>query len=272
MKQITSRQNLELKNPKLDAPKADEVEISIFGPSYGECVAVHAGDGIWFVIDSCTIPGTNKSRPIHYFKTIGVDVAHAIKKIIATHWDGDHIGGLSELLEMAKESDFIASGALFSKEFLTLIRLYDNAQYGTGPSVKEYAKVLEILYKRGKKPVLATEQMAIWNRTKGGQEVACLISLSPSNAEVIEGHKSVAQMFVNKKLVETNRNERSVVLWLRVENAVALLGSDLEELKDKARGWSAIILAFRWYKKAVVSIKGLSNKFNPARTTARRKC
>jgi hypothetical protein len=234
---------LELNNPHLDAPKADEVEISLFGPSYGECVVVHAGDGIWFVIDSCIIPGTGKSRPIEYFKSIGIDPSHAVKKIVATHWDGDHIGGLSQLLEVAKQSDFVVSGAVFCREFLTLIRLYDNSQFVSGPSVKEYAKILEILSKRGKQPLLAQQQMTIWNRNVGDQEVACLISLAPSSAEVINGHKNIAKMLKHGQLAETNRNERSVVLWLKVENAIVLLGGDLEEVNDKDRGWSAIILS-----------------------------
>lgn len=235
---------MELSKPVLDAPKADEVEISLFGPSYGECVVVHAGDGVWFVVDSCIIPNSGgKSRPLKYFDSIGVDVSSAVKKIIATHWDGDHIGGLAQLLERATQSDFIVSGAVFCEDFLTLISLYNNSNFGTGINVKEYAAVLKILDERGKKPVLAKEQMTVWNSLKDGKEVASLVTLAPSNAEVINGHKNIAKMYESKKLIETNRNERSVVLWLKIENAIALLGSDLEEIEEKDRGWSAIILS-----------------------------
>jgi beta-lactamase superfamily II metal-dependent hydrolase len=162
---------------------------------------------------------------------------------VATHWDGDHIGGLARLVDIAQASDFVVSGALFGKEFLTLIRLYNNAHFTTTSDVKEYAKVLDILESRKKQPILASQQMTLWNRNNAGNEVAALVALAPSNAELIEGHRNVADMLTSKQLRDTNRNHRSVVLWLRVENAVALLGSDLEELNDKQRGWSAIILS-----------------------------
>lgn len=37
-------------------PAADEIEFSLFGPGYGEAVAVHLGDGTWLLIDSCIDP------------------------------------------------------------------------------------------------------------------------------------------------------------------------------------------------------------------------
>ena len=39
-------------------PASDEVELSLFGPGYGEAIAVHVGDGKWILIDSCKEKGT----------------------------------------------------------------------------------------------------------------------------------------------------------------------------------------------------------------------
>lgn len=237
-----------MSKPVLDAPEADEVEISLFGPSYGECVVIHAGNGVWLVVDSCTIPGTGKSRCVHYFEEIGVNVSSAVKRIIATHWDQDHIRGLSQLVELAESAEFVCSAAIFSEEFLTLIELYKQIQFGVGGGVKEFARIIEILLQRQRKPLLAMERMTIWNSLRDGREVASLVALTPSSATIIEGHLNIGQLLQdaraqNLRVTETSRNDRSVVLWLRAGNAIALLGSDLEETGAKDQGWSAVLLS-----------------------------
>src|SRR6516164_161156 len=35
----------------LGPPRPDQVEISVFGPSYGECIVAHLGHGNWIVVD-----------------------------------------------------------------------------------------------------------------------------------------------------------------------------------------------------------------------------
>lgn len=37
----------------MDPPDAQEMEITLFGPGYGESVVVHLGDQHWFIVDSC---------------------------------------------------------------------------------------------------------------------------------------------------------------------------------------------------------------------------
>lgn len=33
------------------APEVGEIEVSVFGPGYGESILLHAGDNDWFLID-----------------------------------------------------------------------------------------------------------------------------------------------------------------------------------------------------------------------------
>jgi len=33
--------------------RPDELEVSVFGPGYGESLAIHLGLGSWIIIDSC---------------------------------------------------------------------------------------------------------------------------------------------------------------------------------------------------------------------------
>lgn len=51
---IVGRPNRSALSAKLAIPpKADELEVSVFGPGIGECVVVHAGAGEWMIVDSC---------------------------------------------------------------------------------------------------------------------------------------------------------------------------------------------------------------------------
>jgi len=38
---------------KTTPPQPDELEISLFGPGYGESTLVHLGSGNWMIVDSC---------------------------------------------------------------------------------------------------------------------------------------------------------------------------------------------------------------------------
>jgi beta-lactamase superfamily II metal-dependent hydrolase len=228
------------------APHAEEVEVSLFGPSYGECIVIHAGRGEWFVVDSCTVPGTGQSRALAYLHSIGVDIAASVKVIVVTHWDDDHIRGISELIRRAINSKIVVSGAVFSEEFITLIKLRDNFDFGVSAGVAEFTKVINVLLDQNRELSFAYEQQTLWNRRDSGHETASLVALAPSSATVIDGHLSVAHLLhqqseLSLSLPETDRNHRSVVLWLKVGNAVALLGSDLMQVDDNSRGWSAIL-------------------------------
>lgn len=234
--------------PERNAPKVDEFEISLFGPSYGECVVVHAGEGAWFVIDSCSVPGKKEPRALEYLTAIGVDVSKAVRLIVVTHWDDDHIRGIADLVEAAKNSKFVISAAIFSEELIALIKLYENQGLTESGGVSEFTKVLNLLKERGMRPELALEQKTLWNRVKSGIETGCLVALAPSSATVLDGHISNATIFQglrleSRRIPDPDRNHRSVVLWLKVGNARALLGSDLLEIGDPRYGWSAILLS-----------------------------
>src|SRR6266404_3810645 len=140
------------------------------------------------------------------------------------------------------------SGAIFSEDFITLLKLHQNLSFAPNGGVEEFSKILDILCQRRKRPRLALEQTTLWNRQIGTEETACLTSLTPSSATVIDGHLNIGKLLQEMKgqilrAPQTNRNDRSIVLWVRVENAIVLLGSDLGEVGDPGRGWSAVLLS-----------------------------
>ena len=54
-------------------PDDDCLEVSLFGPGYGECVVVHLGFGDWVVVDSCIEPDSRDPIALAYFSAIGTD-------------------------------------------------------------------------------------------------------------------------------------------------------------------------------------------------------
>ena len=77
-------------------PDSDQIEVSLFGPGYGECVVLHVGDGAWVIVDSC-IDQDDNPVALKYLNEIGIDLAQNVNLIVATHWHDDHIRGLGRL-------------------------------------------------------------------------------------------------------------------------------------------------------------------------------
>ncbi|MES9934905.1 MAG: hypothetical protein ABW153_00595, partial [Sedimenticola sp.] len=69
-------------------PSSDEIEVCLFGPGYGEAIAVHLGEGKWITVDSCIEPSTKTPAILHYFQEIGVSLGD-VQTIIASHWHDD---------------------------------------------------------------------------------------------------------------------------------------------------------------------------------------
>lgn len=252
-KQNISRKQLPGNNDYL-APEQDEIEVSLFGPGYGESVLLHIGYNQWVIVDSCIEPVSEFPAPISYLRRINVDPAIAVKQIIATHWHDDHVRGLAEAFKECKSAEFVCSVAQTTKEFFTLVAVYGARSMIESTGVKEFSEILEILRNRGTKnkfisPKFAVEGRCLWQRnTKpGDQSQPCAIyALSPSDASVLLAQiglsKLIPQVGETKKRVPSlGPNHSSVVLLVTIGQDSILLGADLEETGNSNTGWMAII-------------------------------
>jgi glyoxylase-like metal-dependent hydrolase (beta-lactamase superfamily II) len=98
-------------------PKNDELEVTLIGPGYGEALVLHVGDGQWILVDSCIVPGTDESAALLYLSDIGVK-PEAVVRVIASHWDDDHIRGMSSVVRACTSAEFVMSQALLKDEFI----------------------------------------------------------------------------------------------------------------------------------------------------------
>jgi hypothetical protein len=171
--------------------------------------------------------------------------------IVVTHWDDDHVRGLYELVNECTSAEFYISAALLSDEFEALVELYDE-EAGANSGVKGFAGVLRCLRDRGQEPKFLSEH----TRLMVGPQDCELIARSPSSATVIDAHVELKRFLYEEagpgaRMFEVNRNHRSIVLHLKMRQAVVLLGSDLQN-QPGARGWTAILETGNRYENASI--------------------
>ena len=122
-------------------PEPNEIEVSLFGPGFGESVVVHLGRGEWLIVDSCIKQGASTAAPLEYLKALGIDLATDVKRIVATHWHKDHIRGLAQTVRECSSAKFICSQALFGDEFIALTDLWKK-QAQTASPLYEFTEIL----------------------------------------------------------------------------------------------------------------------------------
>jgi beta-lactamase superfamily II metal-dependent hydrolase len=234
-------------------PTLNEVEVSVFGPGYGESIFLHVGQNNWFIVDSCIHPEDNIAAPLKYLQTIGVDPATSVKQVIATHWHDDHVRGLAQIVEACTDADFVCTEAFGSQEFLQLLLLFRFDLMSESTGVNEFGRVLQILQERssrtGKKitPVLAVANRLLWRNSKESSHPdIVLYSLSPSDTAMIKAKLDFAKLLPSpnepkRRIVSFGPNHAAVVLHATVGSFSILLGSDIEETGDPSTGWSVIV-------------------------------
>lgn len=235
-------------------PKADEVEVSLFGPGIGECVIVHLARGEWIVVDSCIERRSNRPIALDYLDRLGVDVSKCVKLVVVSHWHDDHISGIANVLRVAESAKFVCSAALRSKEFVQAVVANKNAMMES-PGIAEFADIFEILQERSSRKVRAESIGPVWSvanqcllrrENANGEGPTEIYSLSPSHSSLTLAFREIAQLLPQpgmpkRRPIALSPNKLAVVLWILVGQVRVLLGSDLEESPDPTGGWTAII-------------------------------
>lgn len=235
-------------------PAADQVEVSLFGPGFGEAILVHLGSGEWMAVDSCVDGG--RVAQLDYLDRIGVDLKSSIKLQVVSHWHDDHIAGLSRFFERAPEASLYFPAALTTKEFLTYAELLNaDDPNPLARETKEFTRTFDrvISEKRRREPVTADRQIY-------RSEFAEIFALSPSSAaydrfiaNIGSLIPSAAQPQRRRRIGALKPNPAAVVLQITTPAGLILLGSDLEELH--VRGWSTLVATSVALKKGNLILK-----------------
>lgn len=232
--------------PLQSPPAPEELEISLFGPGYGECVICHLGGGRWLVVDSAWDALEQKPVALSYLPNLGVDVSNQVDGIVATHWHDDHVRGLSTLVDAAPKATFFCSQALRSSEFLRLTHRPIPSRFSSGTD--EISKVSSIYQGRStgnRNMHFIGANTRLW--TSSATVTRDVWALSPSPEDIHRALQHMASLLpadtaAVSRVPAVEPNDTSVVLLLSTDVGDVLLGADLEHFPtSRHRGWHAIL-------------------------------
>ena len=231
-------------------PDLDEIEVSVFGPGFGECIVIHVGNGRWIIVDSCIDPSDrDDDRPVaeRYLRAIDAFIESNVDVIVATHWHDDHVRGLGRLVEICRNATFACAHALSREQFIEFVQTFGIGHIAAeGAKVREFRKVFQVLeaqhgtlkYASGLRELKAWPASATSGR-------CVLRSLSPSDHELTLFLQRIGDLVPQalqskRAAADLDPNLASVVLQLEWPGISVLLGADMELHPDVRRGWTAI--------------------------------
>ena len=234
-------------------PAADELEVSLFGPGFGECVVVHLGQGDWMVVDSCLNEAQNQPVALDYLTTLGVDVAKKVRLVVVTHWHDDHIRGSARVFAEARSARFVCSAALRNEEFRVMVAASErNKTVARDSSLSEFGGILDELKQRKSREHRsltgpdhwAQDGMALFLPT--GSNHAKVTALSPSAQTITDAAIRFGKLIPSisssvNRFPRCSPNDQSVALLVQSDAYSVLLGADLESVGDPDRGWRAVV-------------------------------
>ena len=231
-------------------PRPDEIEVSVFGPGYGECIVIHLGSGKWAIIDSC-LNGAKEPASLAYLREIEVSVETDVVSVSASHWHDDHVKGLAKTIEACKNAQLSFGAALDKDEFLAYLELIEKSQaIKLAMGGKELKKCLDNLKNSGRQPKKLLEDTLIFDFPEDDfdhRQRVELRALSPSNKQYDNYLQYITSLInggnwtAKGKIVAPTRNDLSVAMLLTVGKHGVLLGADLEQLRDPLLGWNAVV-------------------------------
>ena len=239
----------------LDLPKDDQLELSLFGPGFGEAIALHYGNQQWLLVDSCKDSRTDQPASIKYLRQLGIPLDSGVKMILITHWHDDHVAGISEIVRACPSATIVASAAWRTDELTELMGYFRFHSYSGNSGIEEMREILDILEERKKRRVrlnvmnVAGENTILLRETMmiDGSPVSVDFSaLSPSSNEVSYANLAFSKLIPvpgkrEKRIATPKHNYTSVAMWCRIGTHRLLLGADVETRADPKTGWTNIL-------------------------------
>lgn len=230
------------------------------GKGYGESILIHFHNEKWVVIDSFIDSTSGKQIALQYFEDNGLNPDNIVG-IICTHWDNDHVAGITQVIETVNSTIPVCIPSLLSDkrimEYISFLKGEQNNQTG------EFLKILD-LYTEDKcllKHVMVDRELL-------GKELndpsIHIRALSPSDKQF----EKFINCIVLPKAGESgykslpSENKLSIVTFVNscVDNMI--FGGDLENSNQD--GWDAICDSYYEDKCHVFKIPhhGSENAYN----------
>ena len=231
-------------------PKVDEIEVTVFGPGYGECAVIHIGSGKWAIIDSCLDDNLEPSS-LSYLRKLGVAIETDVISVSASHWHDDHVKGLAKTIDACQSARLSFGSALQSKEFIAFLCAHEfQPIQKLDRGGTELLNCLKVLKRSNRSIRPLIEDALIFDFEEGyldhSQRVE-MRALSPSGQQFEDFLQRIATFPECSKgqpkgrISEPSRNDLSVAMLLTIGSQGVLFGADLEQTSNPKKGWSAVV-------------------------------
>ena len=221
--------------------------VSLFGPGFGECLALHLPGGKWILVDSCR-DATGNPVGLEYLRSIGVNPATEVSTVVASHWHMDHVDGIAEVVAESGSAEPVVSAALYTRDLLAFAGAVQYLGISAPRAIVEFRRLAEALQSSPyRRPItLSQARMRLLNYSYGSMAVS-VEALSPSSSSVAAAFEHLGRSALEAgQEVQTPRadyNSAALVLRVRADGIGVLLASDLEIHRDAQRGWRAVVEA-----------------------------
>jgi beta-lactamase superfamily II metal-dependent hydrolase len=241
----------------VDPPEADELEVSVFGPGVGECIAVHVGNGRWVIIDSCRDSRTGDVSALAYLRSLGLNPAECVDWVVATHAHNDHVKGLGEIVRVCGSASVVLPDASSLAEFFAITRIDQRLDYyDTNARVySEFEQVISELELSGRAGsslfyAIAGRRLPLGTAMGAGAGGLEMIFLAPSDHAVTMAKRAFGRLLLQstrpdagERRTQRDPNTFSSALLLRCLDFALLLGGDVKN-GSASWGWKHIAINF----------------------------
>ena len=214
------------------------LELIVFGKGYGESILVHIKDK-WIVVDSFIEPKSHVPIAIKYLTDNGYDI-ESIVGIICTHWDNDHVVGLSQIINQHNGNIAICLPIIFTNKRFTEYLLFNSDN--NIDSTSEFLKVLQLIKTKKPNILYAIAGRNLFEKEINDTEI-CLKTLSPNDSQYTAFLNSISlpEKGQVKRYIPLEENKISVVTYIKTCIDTILLGGDME---NSPNGWDSICNSF----------------------------
>lgn len=222
-------------------PRADELEVVVFGPGFGESVLVHFGDDQWMAVDSC-LGDDGRPIAISYLQRFGA-AADALKLILASHWHDDHVRGIAELARKYPAAEFHMSSVFNNAEAMTFLAAHTSS--ASNRLSRGCDELFAVVSERDRVRFDHQRSVVFHAPNVLGQPVT-VTAFSPVPAAIGQMIASFASNLPSsnggtpiRNAVASKPNLEAVAVHVDLGGMSILLGSDLEN--HAVYGWAGVV-------------------------------